>query len=75
MKPPRPCAAAAAANCARIRAWCGCCGARRRQCRMKAAGQTLGGMGNHIAKQAPEFDSRNYGYGKLSGTCGCHRPV
>ncbi|CAG2158567.1 NYN domain-containing protein [Cupriavidus numazuensis] len=27
---------------------------------------TLGGMGNHIAKQAPEFDSRNYGYGKLS---------
>ncbi len=26
----------------------------------------LGGMGNHIAKQAPEFDSRNYGYGKLS---------
>ncbi|PMX90020.1 OST-HTH/LOTUS domain-containing protein, partial [Pseudomonas sp. GW460-13] len=27
---------------------------------------TLGSMGNHIAKQAPEFDSRNYGYGKLS---------
>ncbi len=27
---------------------------------------TLGGMGTHIAKQAPEFDSRNYGYGKLS---------
>lgn len=27
---------------------------------------TLGGIGNHIAKQAPEFDSRNYGYGKLS---------
>ncbi|MGO4306081.1 NYN domain-containing protein [Cupriavidus sp. RAF12] len=27
---------------------------------------TLGGMGNHIAKTAPEFDSRNYGYGKLS---------
>ncbi|WP_432258560.1 NYN domain-containing protein [Cupriavidus sp. TMH.W2] len=26
----------------------------------------LGSMGNHIAKQAPEFDSRNYGYGKLS---------
>ncbi|RZT29654.1 NYN domain-containing protein [Cupriavidus agavae] len=27
---------------------------------------TLGGIGNYIAKQAPEFDSRNYGYGKLS---------
>lgn len=27
---------------------------------------TLGSMGTHIAKQAPEFDSRNYGYGKLS---------
>ncbi|AOY92430.1 hypothetical protein BKK79_12050 [Cupriavidus sp. USMAA2-4] len=27
---------------------------------------TLGGIGSHIAKQAPEFDSRNYGYGKLS---------
>lgn len=26
----------------------------------------LGGIGNHIAKQAPEFDARNYGYGKLS---------
>lgn len=27
---------------------------------------TLGALGSHIAKQAPEFDSRNYGYGKLS---------
>jgi len=27
---------------------------------------TLGGIGNYIAKQVPEFDSRNYGYGKLS---------
>ena len=25
----------------------------------------LGPVGNNIAKQAPEFDSRNYGYGKL----------
>lgn len=27
---------------------------------------TLGGIGNYIARQAPEFDSRSYGYGKLS---------
>lgn len=27
---------------------------------------SLGGIGSHIAKQAPEFDSRNYGYAKLS---------
>jgi uncharacterized LabA/DUF88 family protein len=27
----------------------------------------LAGIGSHIAKQAPEFDARNYGYGKLSG--------
>lgn len=26
----------------------------------------LGGVGSTISKQAPEFDSRNYGYGKLS---------
>ncbi|VVD74295.1 NYN domain-containing protein [Pandoraea anhela] len=26
----------------------------------------LGAMGNHIAKQAPDFDSRNYGFAKLS---------
>jgi uncharacterized LabA/DUF88 family protein len=26
----------------------------------------LGPVGNRIAKQAPEFDPRNYGYGKLS---------
>jgi hypothetical protein len=25
----------------------------------------LGQIGQHIAKQAPEFDSRNYGYKKL----------
>jgi len=25
----------------------------------------LGSVGSYIAKQAPEFDSRNYGYGKL----------
>lgn len=27
----------------------------------------LGGVGSTISKQAPEFDSRNYGYAKLSG--------
>ena len=27
---------------------------------------SLGGIGNYIAKQAPEFDARNYGYAKLS---------
>jgi uncharacterized LabA/DUF88 family protein len=27
----------------------------------------LGAVGNHIAKQAPDFDSRNYGYKKLQG--------
>ncbi|HUP91408.1 MAG TPA: NYN domain-containing protein [Solimonas sp.] len=27
----------------------------------------LGGIGNHIANQAPEFDSRNYGFSKLRG--------
>jgi len=26
----------------------------------------LGAVGNNIAKQSPEFDARNYGYGKLS---------
>jgi len=26
----------------------------------------LGAVGNNIAKQSPDFDSRNYGYGKLS---------
>ena len=26
----------------------------------------LGTVGNKIAKQSPEFDSRNYGYAKLS---------
>lgn len=26
----------------------------------------LGGVGNNIAKQSPDFDARNYGYGKLS---------
>ena len=26
----------------------------------------LGTVGNRIAKQSPEFDPRNYGYGKLS---------
>jgi len=26
----------------------------------------LGAVGNAIAKQAPEFDARNYGYAKLS---------
>ena len=26
----------------------------------------LGSVGQHMAKQAPEFDSRNYGYAKLS---------
>ena len=26
---------------------------------------TLGAVGNHIAKQSPEFDARNYGYKKL----------
>ena len=25
----------------------------------------LGAVGHHIAKQVPEFDSRNYGYKKL----------
>lgn len=27
---------------------------------------SLGGIGNYIAKQAPDFDARNYGYAKLS---------
>jgi len=27
----------------------------------------LGSVGNHIAKQAPDFDAREYGYAKLSG--------
>jgi uncharacterized LabA/DUF88 family protein len=27
----------------------------------------LGQIGSHLVKQAPEFDSRNYGYSKLSG--------
>jgi hypothetical protein len=27
----------------------------------------LGAVGSNIAKQAPEFDARSYGYGKLSG--------
>ncbi|VVD88971.1 Maebl [Pandoraea aquatica] len=27
---------------------------------------SLGAMGSHIAKQAPDFDARNYGFGKLS---------
>ncbi|MCC9003405.1 MAG: OST-HTH/LOTUS domain-containing protein, partial [Candidatus Competibacter sp.] len=26
----------------------------------------LGSVGHHIAQQSPEFDPRNYGYGKLS---------
>lgn len=26
----------------------------------------LGGVGSNVTKQAPDFDSRNYGYGKLS---------
>lgn len=26
----------------------------------------LGPVGSHIAKQAPEFDARNYGYKRLS---------
>ena len=25
----------------------------------------LGGVGSHVAKQAPDFDSRNWGYAKL----------
>lgn len=28
---------------------------------------SLAAVGNYMAKQAPEFDSRNYGYSKLSG--------
>lgn len=27
---------------------------------------SLGAIGSHIAKQAPDFDARNYGFGKLS---------
>ncbi|ALS60035.1 Maebl [Pandoraea norimbergensis] len=27
---------------------------------------SLGSIGSHVAKQAPDFDSRNYGFGKLS---------
>ena len=27
---------------------------------------SLGPIGSHIAKQAPDFDARNYGFGKLS---------
>lgn len=27
---------------------------------------SLGSIGSHIAKQAPDFDARNYGFGKLS---------
>lgn len=26
----------------------------------------LGAVGNHVAKQSPEFDSRNYGFARLS---------
>ncbi|MGK2927389.1 MAG: OST-HTH/LOTUS domain-containing protein, partial [Lysobacterales bacterium] len=28
--------------------------------------QHLGGVGNNIVKQSPEFDPRNYGYAKMS---------
>ena len=32
---------------------------------MKVGGHILRPVGSNIAKQSPEFDSRNYGYGKL----------
>ncbi|MEI7036392.1 NYN domain-containing protein [Fulvimonas yonginensis] len=31
---------------------------------------SLGAVGNIVSKRAPEFDSRNWGYGKLSGLIG-----
>ena len=62
-QPPRP--AGAAPSCAGTPSWSSCCATGIDAASDDDGWAHLGGVGSYVAKQAPDFDSRNWGYAKL----------